>query len=726
MLVAPLLFWFAASSTQEDHLLAPADVVALERIVRPDAGEFLGWIDDRHYVLRATDAGSDQRAYFAVDAEVGSRRRLFDPGALSRALGALPGIPPELAREASRGEVRFTSDWTAVVVPMASDLFFWRIGEDRAVRLTGDAGEEVGWDPAPDGSMVAFLRDFDLHVAAADGSAVRALTEGGHENLLRGRLDWVYQEELYGRGNWKGFFWSPDSKCLAFLELDESAVPPYTIVDHRSRRPSVEVWRYPKAGDPNPTARVGIVDAAGGPVRYADLERYAHEPFLIVRVGWTPDARQVVVQVQNRIQTWLDLLLVDRDTGESRRLFCERTGVWVEPTDAPHWFSDGSRFVWLSERDGFRHMYLYRRDGTLECRLTQGPWEVDEVERIDERRGWVYFTGDRDDARGAKLMRVRLDGSGLETITREAGTHAVEVSPGCEWIRDEWSSLEDPGHVSIRDASGGIVRVEARANVEALSRFGLTPPVRLDVPLEDGFALPAILFRPKDFDPGRRYPVLCHVYGGPHAPQARDRFFNRHALFHHMLAQRGYLVWVCDNRSASGKGLESVKGIYRNLCEQELRDQLEALDWLLSRGYADPERIGIWGWSYGGTMTAYAMTRSERFRMGIAGAPVTDWRLYDSIYTERYMDTPQANPEGYARSSIVRAAADLHGRLLIIHGTVDENVHIQNTFQLVEALQRAGKRFDLMVYPGNRHWIADREQQVHLYATLLDYVLERL
>ncbi len=704
----------------------------------PKYARRVAWLDGRTYLAHDELAGSEdgedgdgaeetQKQLVAVDVATGEKRAHYDVDRMVRALGALTGVTEKEARSWSRrSRYRFSADHRAVLLNEKNDLFFYRFGDERALRLTGDPTEEVGETISPDGRMVAYISDYDLHVIGTDGTAARALTSAGHENLLFGRLDWVYQEEVYGRGNFEAYWWSPDSSRLAFLALDESPVPEYTIVDDRETRPNVEVWRYPKAGDPNPTVKLGVVDVGGGEPRWIDLSRYAGHEFLIVRVGWTPDGEEVIAQVQDRIQTWIDVVSCNPSTGTSKVLFRDRTEVWIEPSDAPFWTGDGKRFVWLSERDGYRHLYLYDRDGTLERRLTEGPWEVDAVHGIDSKAKVVYFTGDRDDVKGAHLYRVAVDGTRLERISEEPGSHGVSVSPDWTFYLDDFSSLNDPGRASAHRTDGTLVRVLAEGSDEVLAPYGLTRPEFVKVETRDGFEMEAMIIKPPGYDPGRRYPVVSHTYGGPHAPTVNDRFANRFMLWHQMLAQQDFVIWVCDNRSASGKGLESVKGIYKNLGAGELRDIEDGLKWLIDRGIADPDRIGLWGWSYGGYMTAYALTHSEMFKVGIAGAPVTDWRLYDSIYTERYMDRPQANPEGYKSSSVLEAAKNLSGRLLVIHGVIDENVHVQNTLQLVLALQDAGKSFDLMLYPGNRHGVRRTQQRNHMYQMMADYFVEHL
>jgi len=734
--------------------LTVADVFRLEEELKPKNPESLGWLDAKSWIVHDTPEGGERKQILVVDAPSGKTRPLFDPIEMEKAFSKLPGIGPKRAREWSQKKsYHFSKAKDAVLLNENGDLFYYdfgrsrpfglfgRSGEPRAVRLTSDPQSEIGETISPDGRLVAYVSDDNLHVVGTDGGRPRQLTEGGHPNLLMGRLDWVYQEEVYGRGNWQGYWWSPDSSRLVFLSLDESPVPQYTIVDHRKARPEVEIWRYPKAGDPNPKVRVGVVEAGGGEITWVDLSRYELQDFLVVRAGFTPDSKQVVLQIQDRIQTWLDLVLADPDSGEIKRLFRDSTGVWIEPTDAPFWSGDGRYFLWLSERSGYRHLYLYRRDGTLVRALTSGEWEVDQVhsvlgsehsehsegsEDVEAVKGLVFFSGDRADVKGQKLFAVPLEGGEPTVLTPKDGTHSISMSPDSSYFLDRYSSISDPGWNALYGRDGKLVRVLGESQRSLLQPYGLPIPEFVQVETRDGFVMEAMLLKPADFDPKVKYPIFCYTYSGPHAPQVRDRFSTRNMLWHQLLSQRGYLVWICDNRSASGKGLESVKGIYRNLGAQELSDLEEGLDWLVAQGFANPERIGMFGWSYGGYMTSYALTHSRRFKLGIAGAPVTDWRLYDTIYTERYMDTPQNNPEGYDRSSVLKAAGELSGKLLLIHGMVDENVHLQNSAQFIEALQKAGKQFDLMIYPGNRHGVVEKAQQRHLYTLMTDFIVNHL
>lgn len=726
--VAALSASCSSLGAQEEE--APRDLdlaacVELSRTLRPREGAARGWMPDGEHYLSSGELGEDgDELALVVAAADGSKRALYLPAQFRAAFAALPGVSDDEAqRWSARTSHTLTDDRSGLLLEEKDDLFFWSIGDERARRLTHDPDEEVGVTLSPDGELVAYIRDWNLHVVPTAGGEPLALTADGDENHLYGRLDWVYQEELYGRGNFQGFWWSPDSTRLAFLILDESPVPTVTITDSRERIPGVEEWRYPKAGDPNPKASLAVVDAGGGRRVSFDLSDYAREEFLIVRVGWTPDGTKVVFQ--DRVQTWLDLCVGDPRTGEVTRLFRDTTGVWIEPNETPLWTADGEHFVWRSERDGYAHLYLYTKAGELVRRLSEGPFEVDSVHLVDSQ-GRVWFDCDRDDVKGSQLYVVSVEGGEMTRVTKEPGTHRVSLSPTGAWFVDTWSSAVEPGHIAVHKGDGERVRVTDAADVRVARAHNMVAPEFFQVPTRDGFQMEAMLIRPRGFDASKKWPVMCFTYSGPHAPQVRDSWANFNMYYHQMLAQQGYAIWVCDNRSASGKGLESVKGVYRSFGPGELADLEDGLDWLVGQGWVDESRIGMWGWSFGGFMTSFALTHSERFKLGIAGAPVTDWRLYDSIYTERYMRTPQDNPEGYAATSVVAAAENLSGRLMILHGEIDENVHMQNTLQLAAALQKAGKLFDLMIYPGNRHPVVQPEQRLHLYATMADYIRTHL
>lgn len=710
--------------------------ITLEALYAPDRSQridydgstpyVIGWVDDDAY-LESRDG-----QLLRVLAGSGDSGPAVDRGALLEAFRALPGfaadeqVPlatPTLVRLA-RGE--------RALVNYAADLFL--VEPDLSVRrLTFDPAEEVGEELSPDGRFVSFVRDYNLWLIELASGRERALTADGGPELFYGRLDWVYQEEIYGRGNFKGYWWSPDSSRIAFLRLDESPVKEFTVVDHLPTRLGLEVTNYPKAGDPNPTVTIGIVRASGGETVWVENSRYQPIEHLVVRVDWHPTDGWLVYQVQDREQTWLDLDVADPNTGASQTLMRETSPAFVQELGPPTWMADGT-FLWFSERSGFKHLYHYALVAEAETmpsgtrllhQVTDGRWEARSLEGIAPD-GTIYFSGTERNPIGSDLYSVRPDGSGLTRLTERKGTHSVTFNPSMSLYVDSWSDVRTPPQVRLHGADGGEVRVIEANPAPELGELALGEVELLQVPTRDGFQMEAMIIRPPDFDAARKYPVLQYNYGGPHAPTVRDSWGGTTYLWHQMLAQNGYVIWICDNRSASGKGIAPTWEAYGQMGVVELRDIEDGIAWLKGQPWVDGDRIGIHGWSYGGFMAAYALTHSTSFKAGIAGAPVTDWRLYDSIYTERYMKMPQNNPEGYDATSVVKAAANLHGSLFLIHGTMDDNVHMQNSMQLIYELQKAGKEFELMVYPRSRHGVSDPELAWHLRRAMTQFILESL
>jgi dipeptidyl-peptidase-4 len=684
----------------------------------------LTWLDESRLHWARKDPRTQLTEHFVIDADTGATRPLFDPSRLEAALARIAGVTTARARELAR-EKKYVLDKAgrAIVLEAGGDLYRFELAESRLTRLTTAPGkeEEPAW--SPDGRRIAFVRENDLYAIEIGTGREQRLTRDGSPDILNGKLDWVYQEEIYGRGIFKGHWWSPDSSTLAYLQLDERGVPRFTLVDEVAEPLGVEVTPYPRPGERNPAVRLGIVRLGGGGTRWLDLAPYAAADPLVVDVAWTPDGR-LAWQVQDRAQTWLDLNLAD-SAGRSRKLLRETTRAWVESHGSPQWLKDGS-FLWLSERDGWKHVYHVGGDGRVIRQLTRGEWEARTLHGVDEAAGWVYFSGTERSPIGGDVYRVHLDGTRLTRLSQRAGTHVAAFPTSMARYADDWSDIRTPHQLRIHAADGTEVRLVDAGGIAALAGYRLAEPELLQVKTRDGFVMEAMLMKPPDFDPRRRYPVLQSTYAGPHAPRVKNAWGGVSHLFHQLVAQKGVLVWVCDNRTASGKGAVSAWAGYRRLGVTELADIEDGLAWLRGQPFVDPARIGIEGWSYGGFMVSYALTHSRSFAMGIAGGPVTDWRLYDSVYTERYMGLPAENEAGYADTAPRRAAASLHGRLLLVHGAIDDNVHPQNTLQFAHELQKAGKPFRMMLYPKSRHGVTDAAQLRHLRGLMLDYIEETL
>ena len=481
------------------------------------------------------------------------------------------------------------------------------------------------------------------------------------------------------------------------------------------------ISRLPRVGGKIPRQIVRLGDAA----RFADLSRYDPKDFLISRVTWTPDSRVALFQAQNREQTFLDLNSVDAN-GKVTTLFTERSKAWVEAIDNPEFLSDGTA-IWQSERNGFKHLYHYDTSGRLIRQITDGRWEVSSFYGAD-RNGNVYFSaiGEGGDWINTHIYRARIDGSETKRLTNKPGTHRAMFNPSFTHFIDVWSDINTPPQTSLYRADGTLEKVLDENKVPVLRAYRLSRPEFLKVKARDGFEMEAMRILPPDFDPSKKYPVFAYTYSGPHAPQVRNQWGGSRLMWHHMLAQKGYIIWVMDNRTASGKGVESTWPVYQSMGQTETMDLDDGFSYLKSLPYVDGDRLGMWGWSYGGFMTSYFMTHTKTLKMGIAGGLVGDWALYDSIYTERYMRTPQNNPDGYAKGSVIGAAKDLHGKLLIIHGAIDDNVHQQNAIKLIYELQKAGKQFDFMTYPTQRHGVTDPRQAKHMYQMMTDFIERNL
>jgi dipeptidyl-peptidase-4 len=601
---------------------------------------------------------------------------------------------------------------------------------DLARRTLTPVSTQNGWQMfakfSPDGSKVGFVRDNDLYVADLATGRETRLTQDGGEQIINGTFDWVYEEELGLQDGWR---WSPDGQRIAFWRIDQSPVRTFYMIQETDSLYSQPVaLRYPKAGTPNPTAKIGVVSINGGATTWMDTG--TDPEALLARMEWAESPTEVVIQRTNRIQNRVDVLLADAGTGRSHTLFTESDPAWVDVSDDFTWLNDGRQFLWSSERDGWNHLYVYNRDGSVARQLTRGEWEVTRVMGVDERGGWVYFGATEEGPEERHVYRVRLNGrGGMEQLSRETGTHNATISPAGTYYLDAYSTMATPAITKLHRANGAEVRTLVdNAPVRAtLGQLAVSAPEFFTIRTHDGAELNAWMIKPADFDPARKYPVLMYVYGGPGSQTVLNSWTGSRYLWHQSLAQRGYIVVSVDNRGTGARGRDFKKVVYLKLGQYEAADQIEAANWLASQPYVDAGRIGIWGWSYGGYTTAMAMTRpGAPFKAAVAVAPVADWGLYDTIYTERFMRTPQENPEGYRLGAPQTAAANLRGRLLIVHGTGDDNVHFQNSVRLANALQAAGKQFQFMAYPNRTHGISGGNTSAHLHTLLTDWILANL
>jgi dipeptidyl-peptidase-4 len=671
----------------------------------------LTWLEDGEHYLQVRDGRQ-----YKVHAESGRSVLFFDPNELAEGLRSLPTMDEKTAGSISkRTGLAMNPDRSAVLIDHENDLYYCTLDGKTAARLTSSPEQEELSSFDPHGKFVAYVRDKNLYVVDVATQTERALTTDGGGMISNGQADWVYYEEIFGRHE-QAYWWSPDSSAIVFMQFDDRPVHEFTVVNNTGKKQKVEETPYPRAGEPNPSVRIGIVTTAGGPVRWVEMDNYLEGTYLVTATGWMPDSEKIFFYVQDRAQTWLDFNTASKQGGEPSRLFREKTDAWVDVPDSPKFLSDGS-FLLFSERTGWKHLYLYDKDGELKHAVTKGEWEARRLEHVDEENGWIYVTGTHDSHIAENLYQVKLDGGEIKRLTKAPSDHRVNISPNGKYFIDTWSDDSTPTKVTLYGINGKKIRTLDTNPVYDRQEYQFGTYEQFQIEMSDGFLLEASLIKPPDFNFNKKYPVWFMTYGGPHSPTISNSWSGGRAS-DHMLAQMGTLVFRCDPRSAGGKGACSAWTAYKQLGVQELKDIEEAIEWLKDKPYVDDDRIGMSGHSYGGFMTAYALTHSKLFAGGIAGAPVTDWRLYDTIYTERYMDTPQNNPAGYEKTSVVKAAENLHGKLLIIHGATDDNVHIENTFKLVNALQQADRKFELMIYPKSRHGVGG----MHYDRLIVDFI----
>jgi len=602
---------------------------------------------------------------------------------------------------------------------------FWLYSFQTGTGVQATSAPDPSSDPkfSPDGKTLAYLRKHDLWLRGLPDGYERQLTKGGDDDLLNGEVDWVYEEELGVRSN---YFWSPDSKQIAFLQMDEKKVPEYPIVDFSGVHAKDDDQKYPNPGDPNPDVRVGVIDAGSGHAKWINLPD-THDAY-IPRFGWVKPG-VLWIEVLNRAQDKMVLYFADASHGDARMVLTETSDVWVGEREEIYWFQSGDRLLLPSWRDGHTHLYLFSWDKDrplngetkLVGQVTKGDYEVTKINFVDEAAGLVYFTADPNDPLQRQVFSVKLDGSEMKQVSQEAGTHDATFGRAASTYLDRSSSLRKPPQLSLCKNTGECTPFWQSKDISGLH---LNAPQLLRLKAADGSTLLyAHLFMPLGtMDTSVRFPVLLNPYGGPSGQSVRDEWGGNGFLLHAYLARKGFAVLVVDNRGMANRGKQFNGYLKKKFGEIELADQLAALDQVLRRvPMLDPKKIGWYGGSYGGYMTIYAMTHSDRIGAGVAIAPVTDWRLYDSIYTERYLGLPKDNEDGYKTSSPTNDAAKLHGALVIAHGTSDDNVHIQNTIQMTQALIKAAKQFDLMAYPGKTHGISGFDATSHLYHLIEDH-----
>ena len=725
-----VLLWLL-SAEKAGAQAPPSKPLTVETMFQPGglAGrgpETMEWSPDgtRLTFVQRDEKGEKGELWY-VDAATGEKKVLVSAAKLASLDPDVNKVKNEREKERlTRYHVAaylWAPDSKHLIFDSQGQLWLYDLGTDTAVQFT--SASDPSGDPkfSPDGNQLAYVRKHNLYVHPVSGKDEKQLTKDTGENLFNGDIDWVYAEELAVRSN---YFWSPDSKEIVFLHMDESKVPTYPITDWMPTHPTVDEEKYPKVGDSNPVVKLGVVDAGKGKVRWISLT--SDQDTYVPRFGWVREG-VIWAEVLNRTEDKMDLYFVDAKTGKSRIVLTETTpGAWIEFDHADvRFLKSSNQFLWPSWRDGNMHLYLYSfdkqspmaADAKLERQLTKGDFEVLGIDGVDEAGGTVYLSANKDDPRQAHIFSVQLDGSNLKAMTPEEGMHLGTFSGDAKHYTHMYFGPQTAPSISLCTVGGSCNPVwKAR---DEIADYGLRAPKYLEFKADDGTVLYGRLLLPPDAPASGKIPLIINIYGGPAAQMVRKGMPD---AFDEILARKGFAIFAVDNRGTPGRDRKFQTAIRHEFGAIELKDQLTALDQLLAQyPQLDNDRIAIWGWSNGGSMTLYAMTHSDRFKAGVAVAPVTNQENYDTIYTERYMGLLKDDKAGYEMSDVTRSADKLHGSLLLVHGTSDDNVHFQNSIQMIDALIKAGKQFRLMIYPNKTHGIAGRDARVHLFTMIEDH-----
>ncbi|OIP60277.1 MAG: peptidase [Ignavibacteria bacterium CG2_30_36_16] len=693
----PLLIVFVAASfffaqAQDKRLTFKQVYMGAEPRLLGSVPRVQGWLDENHYLESKTEAGTS--TLNKVNAETGESEIFLNYTELKK------DLPKGFLVE--RADDR-TSDYTKFLFNGNKDIYFYNRTTKEWKQLTTSPDiEEKNPTLSPDGNKAAFTRENNLYVVDINSGKETRLTFDGNETIKNGYASWVYMEEIIGRSsNYKAYWWAPNSDMIVYLRFDDSPVPKFPLYRADGVHGEIEWEYYPKPGDANPIVKLGIADINSEKTIWVDedtADRYAAFPF------WSNDGKTVYYQWLNRGQDTMIIYSGNPQTGERKLVYTETQSSWIEFFEDIYVFKDGSGFLLRSSKSGYSHLYYYDMNGNLKNQLTDGEWDVDEIIYVDEKNKTVYFDGSMDESTQTQLYKVELGGGSPAKLTSFEGTHSCQVSPGGKYFIDRYSSINSPTKLELFNGNGKSIKLIADAKLPSMDEFALGKVELFRIPGSDGYELPAKWILPPDFDESKKYPVVFNIYAGPGAATVANSF--PYWLADHYLAQQGIIVISVDHRGSGHFGKKGIALMHRNLGKWEMEDLITAVKWLREKPFVDSTKIGITGGSYGGYATCMALTYgSDYFTHGIAQYSVTDWRLYDNVYTERLMDTPDENPDGYKFGSALTHVDKYKGKLLITHGTMDDNVHMQNTIQLVDKLQNLNKDFELMLYPNARHGI---------------------
>lgn len=619
-------------------------------------------------------------------------------------------------------EYKFSKDGSALLFPLNGDLYYYNLAKQQSKKLTNTLEFETDARFSPKGKYVSFIRAQNVYALnIATGKETQLTTDGGGV-IKNGMAEFVSQEEM---GRMTGYWWSNDESQIAFTRIDETPVAEAIRNEIYAEEVKLFNQRYPFTGTNNVDIQLGIVKLNNKKINWVDLGK--EKDIYIPRVKWLQDSKTLSYQWQNRSQQKLELRAYDTKSKKQKVLLTETSDTWINLHKELRFLKDKEHFVWASERDGFKHLYLYKNDGTLVRQITQGDWIVDSLQGVDEKKGLVYFSGRADSVLESHFYSVPLKKSGkIKRLTKKGQYHKVVMAQDYKSFIDSSSSVNKPTSVSLRDNKGEFITWLEQNKLDAkhpLSPYiaDLTTPEYGTLKAEDGQTMHYRLFKPKNLESGKKYPVIVNVYGGPHAQRVTNSWRSKNMYFQYMV-QQGYIVFQLDNRGSYNRGKAFEDPIYKHLGKPEVVDQIKGVEFLRTLDFVDANRIGIYGHSYGGYMALMTMFKAgDYFQAGVSGAPVTDWNLYDTHYTERYLSHPKTNADGYEASNVFAYSEGLKGPLMIYHGMADDNVLFTHATKVFKTLQDQAQPFEMMTYPGSKHSLRGKQVQTHLHKTITDF-----
>ncbi|MEH6307054.1 S9 family peptidase [Olivibacter sp. CPCC 100613] len=628
----------------------------------------------------------------------------------------------------------FNWDETKILIAADSEPIYRRSSKanhyvfeiaSKKITEVSSKGKQLFATLSPDGTKVAFVRDNNIFIKDLLLAEETQITHDGVSNkIINGGTDWVYEEEFAFA---KAFFWSSDSKKIAYYKFNEAEVPVYSMTLFEQLYPREYQYKYPKAGEKNSVVSIHCYHTEEKKTTQIDLG--SEQDQYIPRIKWTQNPDLLCVLRMNRHQNKLDYLFANVATGVSNTILTEENKYYIDVNDDLTFLQNGEQFLLTSEQDGYNHLYLYNMDGRQIRQITSGEWLVTKLYGVNEKTGTVYYQSTEKSPLQRDVYAIDLTGKNKKMLSNSPGTNTATFSTDFSYYILDHSSTHSPAYITLNDNDGRLVRVleDNKKAKQIADQFSITGSEFFQFKTTTGVSLNGYLIKPANFDDSKKYPVLMYVYGGPGSQNVADSWTGSRNLWFHYLAQKGYIVACIDNRGTGFRGEEFQKSTYLNLGKLETEDQIEGAKWLAKQSFVDSERIGIWGWSYGGYMASLCITKgADIFKLAIAVAPVTTWRYYDSIYTERYLRTPQENQQGYDDNSPINYADRLKGKFLLIHGTGDDNVHFQNSVMFSEALIQANKPFEQAYYPNKNHGIYGGNTRIHLYGKMTDFITKNL